>query len=142
MEIVGVALSDSGAILASPFTIIDRVTDPKFTETIIKIVEEKEVGRIIVGLPLAMDGGIGQQAAKVQAFIEDLKTQTNVPIEFRDERLTTVSAMRFKRENGGKKTNNKTRYDAMAAAIILQEYLEENLTPNYNQNPDEGINKS
>jgi putative Holliday junction resolvase len=139
---IGVALSDPGEILASPLIIIDRSIEPHYNEAIIKIVKEREVGRIIVGLPCAMDGGIGQQAEKVQTFVETLKSRTNIPIEFRDERLTTVTAVRLKRESSGKKVNIKTRYDAMAAAIILQEYLDEKSSAGGVQIQDEYINQS
>ena len=127
---IGVALSDPTGILASPLTIIDRTTDDGTIDDIIKIVTEREVARIIVGLPRSMDGGIGHQAEKVQTFIEVLQQHTPVPIEYRDERLTTVTAIRLKQEASTRKLNRKTRYDAMAAAIILQEYLNEKPSDN------------
>ena len=121
---IGVALSDSGGILASPLTIIDRRYDKLDIGAVIEIIREYEVGKIVVGLPLSMDGSIGKQALKTKAFIQELTNQTDVQVEYRDERLTTVSAKRLKREAGIKKTGKKTRYDAMAAAIILQDYLD------------------
>lgn len=72
-----------------------------------------------------MDGSIGQQAEKVQAFIRSLAARTEVPIEFRDERLTTVAARRLMRESGRKKSRRKASDDAIAAALILQGYLDE-----------------
>ena len=74
-----------------------------------------------------MDGSIGQQAQKVQAFTQMLCQHTDVPVEFRDERLSTVSAKRLMRAGGNKKGNKKKRIrdDAIAAAIILQGYLDE-----------------
>ncbi len=72
-----------------------------------------------------MSGAIGQQAEKVKAFVEELRKHTAVPIEFRDERLSTVSAQRLKREASTKKAKKKVEYDAIAAAIILQGYLDE-----------------
>ncbi len=122
---IGVALSDPTGILASPATIIERVTDDGAIDAILKIADEKDVSLMLAGLPMAMDGGIGQQAVKVQDFVERLGAKTSVPVEYRDERLTTVEAVRLRREGGGKKPNRKTRYDAMAAAVILQEYLDE-----------------
>ena len=70
-----------------------------------------------------MDGSIGQQAEKVQAFTRILCQYTDVPVEFRDERLTTVSAKRLM-QTASKKTRKKARDDAIAAAIILQGYLD------------------
>jgi len=122
---IGLALSDPGGILASPLTIIEHNTELEDIEAILKIVKEREVGRIIVGLPRLMNGDIGPQAKKVQAFTETLRSHTDIPIEFRDERLTTVTAVLLKEETSRKKKNQKIRYDAMAAAVILQEYLEE-----------------
>jgi putative Holliday junction resolvase len=72
-----------------------------------------------------MEGTIGGQARKVEAFIRLLSSHTDVPVEFRDERLTTVSAKRLMQEVGSRKAGKKTRYDAIAAAIILQSYLDE-----------------
>lgn len=123
---IGVALSDPGGILASPLTIIERTgSEQKVFNTILKIVREREAERIIIGLPRLMSGVIGSQAEKVQSFVEALKSHTDIPIELRDERLTTVTAVRLKQETGSKKKNRYLRYDAMAAAVILQEYLEE-----------------
>jgi len=73
-----------------------------------------------------MDGSIGQQAEKVQVFTRKLCQQTDVPVEFRDERLSTVSARRVMQAGGSKKDKKKKiRDDAIAAAIILQGYLDE-----------------
>ncbi len=119
------ALSDSLGILASPFTIIDRRDEKQDIEAIIDIVNQHEVKQVVVGLPRSMDGSIGKQAEKVQAFVQSLSNQTQVPIEFRDERLTTVAAKRLMRAARTKKTRRKARDDAIAAAIILQGYLDE-----------------
>ncbi len=73
-----------------------------------------------------MDGSLGKQAEKVTAFARNLCRHTEVPVEFRDERLTTVSAKRLMREASPKK-RGKARDDAIAAAIILQSYLDEGI---------------
>ena len=119
------ALSDPGSILASPFTIIDRGDERQALEAIIDIINQHQVKQIIVGLPRSMNGSIGQQAEKVQAFVQKLCSHTEVPLEFRDERLTTVSARRLMRAANTKKTKRKIRDDAVAAALILQGYLDE-----------------
>jgi putative Holliday junction resolvase len=122
---IGLALSDPGGILASPLTIIEHTTELQDIEAILKIAKEREVERIIVGLPRLMNGDIGPQAQKVQTFVEAIRSHTQIPIEYRDERLTTVTAQRLKQETSSKKKNRNLRYDAMAAAVILQDYLEE-----------------
>ena len=125
---IGVALSDPEGILASPFTIIDCRDEESDIEAITNIVNQHEVKQIVVGLPLSMDGSLGKQAEKVKAFTRNLCSHTEVPVEFRDERLTTVSAKRLMREVNPKKNRKKTRHDAIAAALILQGYLDENIS--------------
>ena len=125
---IGLALSDSAGILASPLIILEHTTESADIEAILKIAKEREAEQIIVGLPRLMNGDIGPQAQKVQAFTEALRSHTQIPIEYRDERLTTVTAQRLHQESGFKKKNRNNRnirYDAMAAAVILQDYLEE-----------------
>ena len=124
---IGVALSDPVGILASPLTIINCHDEKTDIEAIISIAEENLVKKIIVGLPRSMDGSIGQQAQKVQAFTMELRSLTSIPIEFRDERLSTVSALRLKKVAGAKRGRAKTGDDAIAAAVILQTYLDETL---------------
>ena len=122
---IGVALSDPQGILASPFTIINCKEERLDIEAIINIVNQQQVKQIVVGLPRSMDGSIGKQAAKVKAFVQRLCSHTEVPVQFRDERLTTVSAKRLMQAVNRKKTRGKVRHDAIAAALILQGYLDE-----------------
>ena len=122
---IGGALSDPQGMLASPLTIINRMDEPADVAAVEAIVRQHQVGRIIIGLPLSMDGSLGQQAEKVKEFVEVLRRHIEVPVEFRDERLSTVSAKRM--VQGVRRTAKGTRYDAMAAALILQGYLDEAL---------------
>jgi len=122
---IGVALSDPGGVLASPLVIIERKDAELDIRAITDIVDQHQVGQIVVGFPRSMDGSTGGQAGKTKDFTQRLSSHTDVPVVFRDERLTTVSARRLKREAGTRKTRHKVRYDAMAAAIILQDYLDE-----------------
>ena len=117
------ALSDPGGILASPLKIIDRSDEEADIAAITGMVEQYQVGQIIVGLPRSMDGSLGRQAEKVIAFTRELGNRTDVPVDFRDERLSTVAAQRLVREAGRKR--RKGRDDAIAAALILQGYLDE-----------------
>ena len=122
---VGVALSDPGGILASPFSIIERKNDGQALAAIADIIDKEQVGKIVVGLPLSLDGTLSGQAEKVNDFARKLAEHIKIPLEFRDERLTTVMAQRLKRASGGKKGRGKVRYDSQAAALILQNYLDE-----------------
>ena len=121
------ALSDAEGILASPFTIISCEDDMIAIGAIIDIVNQQQVKQVVVGLPRSMDGSLGKQAEKVEAFTQRLRRHTEVPVEFRDERLTTVSAKRLMQSVDTKKSRKKARDDAIAAALILQAYLDETL---------------
>jgi putative holliday junction resolvase len=120
-------LSDPLGILASPLKILVRTNTNEDVRAIIDIARVNEVRRIIVGLPVNMDGTFGGQAGKVRDFTEELRMATPIPIEFRDERLTTVQAKQFMQTS--RKTDRDTRYDAAAAALILQSYLDDSLPP-------------
>ncbi len=122
---IGVALSDPVGILASPFTILDRRDDAADVAAIIDIVSQQQVEQIVVGLPRSMDGSIGMQAEKVKSFTQKLCSRTEVPVEFRDERLTTVLARRLMQSAGTRKARKGAGDDDIAAALILQGYLEE-----------------
>jgi len=119
-----VAMSDPQGILASPLTIINRTDEESGIKAILAIIEQNQVGVVVAGLPLSMNGSVGPQAEKVRGFIRELSKHVKVPVEFRDERLTTVSAQRLIRMT---KKNRKVRDDAVAAALILQGYLDERI---------------
>ena len=119
------ALSDPDGILASPFTIINCRDERLDIEAITDIISQQQVGKIVVGLPRSMDGSLGEQAEKVKAFTQKLCSHTEASVEYRDERLTTVLAERLMQAVNTKKTRKKVRHDAIAAALILQSYLDE-----------------
>jgi putative Holliday junction resolvase len=122
---IGVALSDPCGILASPLTRIDRSGVESPLEAIRRLVSEHEVKLVVAGLPYSMDGHLGQQAERVLDFLQELSESLEVPIETRDERLSTVAASRRMIEGGAKKGSRKERIDAAAAAFILQGYLDQ-----------------
>ena len=126
---IGVALSDPDGILATPLTIIERTDDGQALAAITDIINKEQVGQVVVGMPLSLDGSLSRQAEKVKAFAQKLAEQIEILLEYRDERLTTVMAQRLKRASGGKKGRGKTRYDAEAAAVILQGFLDESHPP-------------
>ncbi|HAS05116.1 MAG TPA: Holliday junction resolvase RuvX [Dehalococcoidia bacterium] len=127
---IGVAMSDPSGIVASPLTIIERKNDIIDIETISNIVRRNEVGHIIVGLPLAADGVVGMQAEKVYDFVSKLKASIDIPLQFRDESFSTDSARKLMLQTKSKKTRRNTRDDAIAAAYILQHFLEEQYLAN------------
>jgi putative holliday junction resolvase len=124
---IGLALSDPLAILASPLKIITRQNINSDINEILAIVKGNGVSLIVVGLPINMDGTQGGQAEKVKDFVKRLRLSAPLPIEFKDERLTTVEAKQYLQSS--RKTTRNIRYDAAAAALILQSYLDEHLPP-------------
>jgi len=122
---IGVAMSDPSGILASPLAIIEREEDSSAIDAVVRIAKENGAGRVIVGLPRSLDGSLGTQAQKVMDFTDTLRAALPVPVEFRDERLTTVSARRGMKEAMSKKARREMKDDAIAAAILLQSFLEE-----------------
>jgi len=122
---IGVAMSDPGGIIATPHSIIERTDTQQDITTILDIVKENAVEQIIVGIPLTMNGTVGDQAKKVEVFALELKNKAEVPLLFRDERLSTVEARRIMSKTKRKKVREKAKDDAFAAAVILREYLDE-----------------
>ncbi len=123
---IGVALSDPLGVLANALAIIEVKPDGSELDEILTLAQEYEAGRIVIGLPRSMDGSIGEQAQKTQAFAEELAKLTDIPIELSDERLSTSMADQILRSNK-KKTPRQIEQerDAVAAAFILQWYLDE-----------------
>ena len=121
---IGVAVSDLMGLTAQGVTTIKRVGKKKDIEAIKQIIAEKQVNKIVSGLPKNMNGTVGPQGEKVQKFCELLKEETNLPIEFWDERLSTVAAERTLIQGNVRRENRKGVIDMVAAVIILQGYLD------------------
>jgi putative holliday junction resolvase len=121
---IGVAVSDELKIIASPLEFIPAEPFADFLARLREIVREKEVELIIIGMPRNMDGSYGPAALKVQAFVAVLKNALAIPIKTLDERLTTVQAQRFLIQGNVRREKRKEKVDKMAAAILLQSYLE------------------
>ena len=126
---IGVALSDPGQVLASSLQVIERKGQQRDLATVVQLVQEHEVGKIIVGYPRSLDGTAGRQAEVVERYAavleEKLKDSSlDVPVIFWDERLSTVAADRLMAEAGRRGRERRERIDAVAAAVILQDYLD------------------
>ena len=119
---IGVALAED--LVAIPLTVIERTGEEDDLERVLALAEEHGVKRIVVGLPRSLDGSIGRQAERVLSFSSALSESTAVPVDTWDERLSTVSAERLLLGAGVKRDKRRARRDAMAAAIILQSYLD------------------
>lgn len=122
---IGVALSDSGGILASPWETVERSGDRTLDHRrLLALADEAEAEVLVVGLPLALDGSLGPAAEGVLAEVEELRAATSRPVETYDERLTTVTATRLLREGGVKGKDRRKVVDKVAAAVILQSWLD------------------
>ncbi|TEU04859.1 MAG: Holliday junction resolvase RuvX [Dehalococcoidia bacterium] len=119
---IGVAFADG--LLAIPLTVVDRAGEEADMEKLLALAREHGAERIVVGLPLSMNGSIGRQAEKVLAFSGALARHVDIPVDTWDERLSTVAAERLLLDTGMKREKRKGKRDAMAAAIILQAYLD------------------
>ena len=121
---IGVALSDSLKILASPREFLPAEPFADLAQTLKALVREQEVELVLIGLPRNLDGTYGEAAAKVRGFVAALKDVVLVPIRTWDERLTTVAAARQLRSGGMKAKDQRGRVDSAAAAVLLQSYLD------------------
>lgn len=122
---IGVALSDETETLASGLVTLKSGGPRKDVQALAALVREHDVGEVVVGLPLRLDGSLGSQAEKVVAFVERLRRGLRLPVVTRDERLTSVEADERLAEAGVKGRDRKARIDQAAAALILQEHLDE-----------------
>jgi putative Holliday junction resolvase len=124
---IGLALSDPTGTIASPAGTLSRRAGkrPPWAE-IERIVREKEVVGIVVGLPLNLEGAETPWSAEIREFAEKLQARTGLSVHLIDERLTSVMAERAVRGSGLRKSSReqKERIDETAAAIILQNFLE------------------
>ena len=121
---IGLALSDPLGIIAKPLTIIDRKKTTDYISQISEIISEKKITSIVVGLPLTLKGHYSKQTEIVLAFIDQLKSNFQIPIVAIDERLSSVAAKKSLLVQSVKAGYEKGRVDETAAAIILQEYLD------------------
>lgn len=121
---IGIAISDPFLLTAQSLMTIKRKSKIEDIEIINDIIKEKEVSKIIVGLPKNMNNTIGPQAKKVKTFVKELKKHTDLDIEYIDERLTTISATRVLIEQNVSRKKRKDVIDSVAATYILQTYLD------------------
>ncbi len=121
---VGLALSDELGIIASGIGTVDN--DASLMNRLLELLREREVARIVVGLPLTLTGAEGTVAKMVYSFAEQLRTASHLPVELIDERFTSSMAAQAIRDMGvgKKKRRDKGKIDEVAAIILLQGYLD------------------
>lgn len=118
---IGVAISDLTGTLATPHTVIHRRSKAEDFAAVARLVDELDVTLVLVGLPLTLDGEMGPQARRVTRYARALAETLDVPLEYHDERYSTVTADELLTEGGRKR---RVPIDAAAAAVFLQDYLE------------------
>jgi len=121
---IGVAISDPSQLLARSLKVIQRGSRQEDFAAVARLVEEYEVERVVVGYPRSLDGTVGEQADKVERYAAGLAEVLTVPVLLWDERFSTVSAERLMREAGSRGKKRREWVDAVAAAVILQDYLD------------------
>lgn len=120
----GLAVCDRTEFLASPIGTIEERNAAVLAMKVAHMAEQYEVGEIIVGLPLNMNGSKGPRAEKCEAFADMLSGLTEIPVNMWDERSTTVSAHNILNETNVRGKKRKAVVDTVAAAVILEAYLE------------------
>ncbi|MDX1953682.1 MAG: Holliday junction resolvase RuvX [Verrucomicrobiota bacterium] len=121
---MGIAISDELGMIAHPLEFIPAEPFNAFLERLKTVIQEKQVELIIVGMPRNMDGSYGPAALKVREFIGVLNETIAIPIRTWDERLTSTQANRYLIDADVKRKDRKEKVDKMAAAILLQSFLD------------------
>lgn len=121
---IGIAVSDEAGLIASPRESLRRTNLEKDIGHLTSLAREEDVGEIVVGMPLSLDGNEGPQAKKVTEFINKLEQMSEMHVTPWDERFTTVAAQRALIEADMSRARRKKVVDKVAAAIMLQGYLD------------------
>ena len=121
---IGLAMSDLMQIIAKPYKTIKNTERNEIFIQLENIIEENNIGKIIVGLPITLKGGHSEQTNKVLSFVKELKLYMEIDIDTYDERLSSFQAKKSLIHQGIKTGHNKEQIDQTAAAIFLQGYLD------------------
>lgn len=121
---IGVAISDADGMIAVPIATVHKKDAESAILAIVELAVSHNAEGIVVGFPTLMSGEVGEQAHKVEEFVEHLKQHTLIPVEWWDERLSTVAAEKMMRDTGAKRSSRDANRDSLAAALILQSYLD------------------
>lgn len=121
---IGIATSDIMEIIASAYETYRRKNLTEDVKYIASLVSKLEVGEVVIGLPLKLDGTEGQSVEMAKTFGDELAKLITCPIVYQDERLSTVTAQKILIESGMRREKRKDKVDSIAATIILQTYLD------------------
>ncbi|HSB10069.1 MAG TPA: Holliday junction resolvase RuvX [Blastocatellia bacterium] len=120
---IGIAVSDLLGLTVRPLETIRRSSDEHSIERVRELVHDLDAERVVVGLPLRMDGTVGDAAAAALQFAERLRGRLEVQVVTQDERLTSYEAEEMMKERGVSRSDRRARSDEFAAMIILEDYL-------------------
>ncbi len=121
---VGVAVSDPLGITAQPLSVLKREDFEKLMQTLRELIDEFGVGKMVVGVPYNMRGEKGRSAGKIMEFIELMKKNIDIEVDLMDERFSTAFSERAMLEADARRKKRKENIDKVAAAVILQGYLD------------------
>ena len=121
---IGIAFSDETKFLASPFITYKRQGQEKDIEYLLNLIKTKNVDEIVCGLPMNMQGEEQAIAQKTREFMAELERVSHITIAFLDERLSSVMAEELLKETERDWKKRKEKLDAVAASILLQDYLD------------------
>ncbi|QDZ40999.1 Holliday junction resolvase RuvX [Euhalothece natronophila Z-M001] len=121
---IGVAGCDGTGLIATPITTFERTHFKNDINYLNDLINKRQVTMLVIGLPYTLDGTLGKQAQRIQSYAKKLETALKLPIEYVDERLTSIEAETLlKTKKGFSPRRDKAQIDAHAAAILLQQWL-------------------
>ncbi|HYB98175.1 MAG TPA: Holliday junction resolvase RuvX [Candidatus Limnocylindrales bacterium] len=126
---IGVAVSDPLRLIAQPVGVVQRRGAKADCSAILALLAEHQIEKVIVGLPLSMAGSEGEQADRVRHFAERFQNETGLEVVYQDERLTTLQGQRMLVQAGVRRERRRQVVDKVAAALILQAYLDSQPRP-------------
>lgn len=139
---VGLAVSDSLGIAATPIAVLESLTPERVADEVARLARDRGVGLLVVGMPVNMDGSDHRGAAEIRRRAELCSRRSGLAIEYVDERLTSVQAERHLREAGFARKGRRERVDQVAAALILQTWLATRRRADARPEPPQGTRPS
>ncbi len=121
---IGVAVSDDGGRVAMPLVCLDAAAVRADVRALTQLIDGYGIERVVVGLPLSLDGSEGPQAARVRRAVERFEPSLGVPVDYADERLSSAEATRHMRSGGASERVQRGKKDMVAASVVLQAYLD------------------
>lgn len=123
---IGLAMSDALQMFAKPFETLENKSAENTFDYLRKLITEKQIGKVIVGIPWSLEGTATDKTRETQQFLQELQNKLDVPVVGSDERFTTSDANELLKEMGYNWKQARKVIDAMAACLILKRFLEKN----------------